>query len=167
MSQLPPPPALSPIKVGPVTIAEPGDLRIDKVVPTYEYTLGGPVLRDSFDITPEYLSEDRGGADVEYDFFRYGQLGTRRGMALKVWAALKSLGVRGYAEVAARFALVTLAIAINLAHHCRRAFFVLVDAQGVPTIVTRSGETPSRISSRATGPGLARITYEVPGVTSL
>src|SRR5260370_3160591 len=29
---------------------------------------GGRVLRDSFDISPEYLSEDRGGADVEYDF---------------------------------------------------------------------------------------------------
>ena len=63
---------------------------------------GGRVLRDAFDITPEYLSENRGGADVEYDFFRYGQLGTRRGMALKVWAALKSLGVRGYAEVVDR-----------------------------------------------------------------
>jgi glutamate/tyrosine decarboxylase-like PLP-dependent enzyme len=60
---------------------------------------GGRVLRDAFDITPEYLSEERGGADVELDFFRYGQLGTRRGMALKVWAAMKSLGVRGYAEV--------------------------------------------------------------------
>src|SRR5215207_10485677 len=34
---------------------------------------GGRVLRDAFDITPEYLSEERGGADVEYDFFRYGQ----------------------------------------------------------------------------------------------
>jgi aromatic-L-amino-acid decarboxylase len=63
---------------------------------------GGRVLRDAFDITPEYLSEERGGADVEFDFFRYGQLGTRRGMALKVWAALKSLGVRGYAEVVDR-----------------------------------------------------------------
>src|SRR5215210_6620702 len=63
---------------------------------------GGRVLRDAFDITPEYLSDERGGADVEYDFFRYGQLGTRRGMALKVWAALKSLGVRGYAEVVNR-----------------------------------------------------------------
>ena len=63
---------------------------------------GGRVLRDAFDITPEYLSEERGGADVAYDFFRYGQLGTRRGMALKVWAALKSLGVRGYAEVVER-----------------------------------------------------------------
>ena len=60
---------------------------------------GGRVLRDGFDITPEYLSEERGGADVEHDFFRYGQLGTRRAMALKVWAALKSLGVRGYGEI--------------------------------------------------------------------
>jgi glutamate/tyrosine decarboxylase-like PLP-dependent enzyme len=63
---------------------------------------GGRSLRDGFDITPEYLSEERGGADVEYDFFRYGQLGTRRAMALKVWAALKSLGVSGYAEVVER-----------------------------------------------------------------
>ena len=63
---------------------------------------GGKVLRDGFDITPEVLSEERGGADVELDFFRYGQLGTRRAMALKVWAALKSLGVRGYAELVER-----------------------------------------------------------------
>jgi aromatic-L-amino-acid decarboxylase len=63
---------------------------------------GGRVLRDAFDITPEYLSEDRGGADVEYDFFRYGQLGTRRFNALKVWAALKFLGVSGYAEIIER-----------------------------------------------------------------
>jgi aromatic-L-amino-acid decarboxylase len=63
---------------------------------------GGRVLRDAFDITPEYLSDERGGADVGYDFFRYGQLGTRRAMALKVWAALKSLGVRGYAEIVER-----------------------------------------------------------------
>jgi aromatic-L-amino-acid decarboxylase len=63
---------------------------------------GGKVLRDGFDITPEYLSEERGGADVELDFFRYGQLGTRRAMALKVWAALKAMGVRGYAEVIER-----------------------------------------------------------------
>lgn len=63
---------------------------------------GGGVLREAFDITPEYLSEERGGADVELDFFRYGQLGTRRAMALKVWMALKALGVRGYAEVVER-----------------------------------------------------------------
>jgi aromatic-L-amino-acid decarboxylase len=60
---------------------------------------GGGVLRESFDITPEYLSEDRGGADVEYDFFRYGQLGTRRFNALKIWMALKSVGVKGYGRI--------------------------------------------------------------------
>jgi aromatic-L-amino-acid decarboxylase len=63
---------------------------------------GGRVLRDAFDITPEYLSEERGGADVEYDFFRYGQLGTRRFNALKIWMALKFMGTRGYAEVVER-----------------------------------------------------------------
>jgi aromatic-L-amino-acid decarboxylase len=63
---------------------------------------GGRVLRDAFDITPEYLSEDRGGADVEYDFFRYGQLGTRRFNALKIWMALKFMGARGYAEIIER-----------------------------------------------------------------
>ncbi|MCA1593352.1 MAG: aspartate aminotransferase family protein [Acidobacteria bacterium] len=63
---------------------------------------GGRVLRDGFDITPEYLSDERGGEDVEYDFYRYGQLGTRRFNALKVWMALKHLGVRGYAEIIER-----------------------------------------------------------------
>lgn len=60
---------------------------------------GGQVLRDSFDVTPAYLSEARGGDDVPYDFFRYGQLGTRRFNALKVWMALKFLGARGYARI--------------------------------------------------------------------
>jgi aromatic-L-amino-acid decarboxylase len=63
---------------------------------------GGRVLRDAFDITPEYLSETRErmeGTDVEYDFFRYGQLGTRRFNALKIWMALKLLGTRGYARI--------------------------------------------------------------------
>jgi aromatic-L-amino-acid decarboxylase len=66
---------------------------------------GGRVLRDAFDITPEYLSEDREsmkGADVEYDFFRYGQLGTRRFNALKIWMALKFMGTRGYARIIER-----------------------------------------------------------------
>ena len=66
---------------------------------------GARVLRDAFDITPEYLSEQREsmkGADVEYDFFRYGQLGTRRFNALKIWMALKFLGKRGYAEIIER-----------------------------------------------------------------
>jgi aromatic-L-amino-acid/L-tryptophan decarboxylase len=63
---------------------------------------GGRVLRDSFDITPEYLNEDRGGADVEFDFFRYGQMGTRRFSALKLWMALKFMGRQGYATVIER-----------------------------------------------------------------
>jgi glutamate/tyrosine decarboxylase-like PLP-dependent enzyme len=58
---------------------------------------GGKVLRDAFDITPEYLNEDRGGADVEFDFFRYGQMGTRRFNSLKLWMALKFMGRQGYA----------------------------------------------------------------------
>lgn len=72
---------------------------------------GGAVLRDSFDITPEYLSEDRGGSDVEYDFFRYGQLGTRRFNALKIWMTLKHLGSEGYARLVER----QLALAEHLA----------------------------------------------------
>jgi glutamate/tyrosine decarboxylase-like PLP-dependent enzyme len=63
---------------------------------------GGRILRDAFDITPEYLSEERGGADVEYDFFRYGQLGTRRFNALKIWMALKFMGTSGYAQIIKR-----------------------------------------------------------------
>jgi glutamate/tyrosine decarboxylase-like PLP-dependent enzyme len=63
---------------------------------------GGRVLRDAFDITPEYLNEDRGGADVEFDFFRYGQMGTRRFSALKLWMALKFMGRAGYAAVVER-----------------------------------------------------------------
>ncbi|HKP47491.1 MAG TPA: pyridoxal-dependent decarboxylase, partial [Pyrinomonadaceae bacterium] len=57
------------------------------------------VLRDAFDITPEYLNEDRGGADVQFDFFRYGQMGTRRFNSLKLWMALKFMGRQGYAGV--------------------------------------------------------------------
>jgi glutamate/tyrosine decarboxylase-like PLP-dependent enzyme len=63
---------------------------------------GGHVLRDAFDISPEYLSEDRGGADVEFDFFRYGQMGTRRFNSLKLWMALKFMGTQGYAKVIER-----------------------------------------------------------------
>jgi aromatic-L-amino-acid decarboxylase len=89
---------------------------------------GGRVLRDAFDITPEYLSEERGGADVGYDFFRYGQLGTRRGMALKVWAALKSLGVRGYAEVIDR--------QIELVNHLASRFDELEEFERVGEVET-------------------------------
>jgi aromatic-L-amino-acid decarboxylase len=58
---------------------------------------GGGVLREAFDMSPEYLSEDRGGADVEFDFFRYGQMGTRRFNSLKLWMAFKYMGRAGYA----------------------------------------------------------------------
>lgn len=63
---------------------------------------GARVLRDAFDITPEYIDEDRAAtnrADMEYDGFRYGQLGTRRANSLKVWAAFQFLGVRGYERI--------------------------------------------------------------------
>ena len=63
---------------------------------------GGKVLRDSFDMSPEYLSEDRGFADAEYDFFRYGQMGTRRFNALKLWMCFKSMGKLGFAETTER-----------------------------------------------------------------
>jgi glutamate/tyrosine decarboxylase-like PLP-dependent enzyme len=63
---------------------------------------GGRILRDAFDMTPEYLNEDRGGADVEFDFFRYGQMGTRRFSSLKLWMALKFMGRSGYAAVLER-----------------------------------------------------------------
>ena len=63
---------------------------------------GGQVLRDSFDMTPEYLNEDRGGADVEFDFFRYGQMGTRRFNSLKLWMAMKFMGREGYAKTVER-----------------------------------------------------------------
>jgi aromatic-L-amino-acid decarboxylase len=75
---------------------------------------GGRVLRDAFDITPEYLNEDRGGADVEYDLFRYGQMGTRRFNALKVWMALKFMGKQGYAEVVDRHIELTHYLAARL-----------------------------------------------------
>lgn len=63
---------------------------------------GGHVLRKSFDMTPEYLNEDRGGVDVEFDFFRYGQMGTRRFNSLKLWMAMKFMGREGYARTVER-----------------------------------------------------------------
>lgn len=63
---------------------------------------GGRVLREAFDISPEYLSEDRGGADIEFDFFRYGQMGTRRFNSLKLWMAMKFMGRTGYSETVER-----------------------------------------------------------------
>lgn len=75
---------------------------------------GGHVLRDAFDITPEYLSEDRGGTDIEYDMFRYGQMGTRRFSALKVWMAFTFMGKRGYGEVVERHLELTRYLAERL-----------------------------------------------------
>jgi len=63
---------------------------------------GAQVLRNSFDMTPEYLNEDRGGADIEFDFFRYGQMGTRRFNSLKLWMAMKFMGREGYAQTVER-----------------------------------------------------------------
>ncbi len=75
---------------------------------------GGRILREAFDISPEYLSEDRGGADVEYDFFRYGQMGTRRFNSLKLWMALKFMGRSGYAEVIERQIALTQHLAARI-----------------------------------------------------
>jgi glutamate/tyrosine decarboxylase-like PLP-dependent enzyme len=75
---------------------------------------GGRVLRDSFDMSPEYLSEDRGGADVEFDFFRYGQMGTRRFNSLKLWMALKFMGRQGYARTVERHLELTHYLAAKL-----------------------------------------------------
>jgi len=75
---------------------------------------GGRVLRDSFDMSPEYLSEDRGGADVEFDFFRYGQMGTRRFNSLKLWMAIKFMGRRGYAATVERQIALTNYLASRL-----------------------------------------------------
>jgi aromatic-L-amino-acid decarboxylase len=75
---------------------------------------GGRVLRDSFDMSPEYLSEDRGGADVEFDFFRYGQMGTRRFNSLKLWMAFKFMGRQGYAQTVERHIDLTNYLAAKL-----------------------------------------------------
>lgn len=75
---------------------------------------GGRVLRDAFDMTPEYLSEDRGGADIEFDFFRYGQMGTRRFNSLKLWMAIKYMGREGYARTVDHQIRLTLYLAEQL-----------------------------------------------------
>src|SRR5262249_1946424 len=41
-------------------------------------------------------------ADAQYDFFRYGQMGTRRFNSLKLWMCFKFMGKRGYAETTNR-----------------------------------------------------------------
>ena len=89
---------------------------------------GGRVLREAFDISPEYLSEDRGGADVEYDFFRYGQMGTRRFNSLKLWMAWKFMGRLGYAGVIER--------QIELTKHLAAALDQLDDFQRLGEVET-------------------------------
>jgi len=75
---------------------------------------GGQVLRNSFDMSPEYLSEDRGFSDAEYDFFRYGQMGTRRFNALKLWMCFKFMGKQGYAATTERHVELTEYLAARL-----------------------------------------------------
>jgi aromatic-L-amino-acid/L-tryptophan decarboxylase len=80
---------------------------------------GGDALRAAFDTAPEYLdergTEDAHGADDDgLDFFRFGQMGTRRGNALKLWAALRSLGRRGYQEIIERQLALTRYLAAQL-----------------------------------------------------
>src|SRR6201988_2685051 len=89
---------------------------------------GGQTLRESFDMTPEYLNEDRGGADVEFDFFRYGQMGTRRFNSLKLWMAMKFMGREGYAR--------TVEHHIDLTHYLAGRIDALPDFEGVGEVET-------------------------------
>jgi glutamate/tyrosine decarboxylase-like PLP-dependent enzyme len=89
---------------------------------------GHSVLRDAFDMSPEYLSEDRGGADVEFDFFRYGQMGTRRFNSLKLWMAMKFMGRVGYAE--------TIERQIDLTHYFAEQLGKLAGFQRVGEVET-------------------------------
>jgi aromatic-L-amino-acid decarboxylase len=75
---------------------------------------GGQVLRGSFDMSPEYLSEDRGFSDAEYDFFRYGQMGTRRFNSLKLWMCFKFMGRNGYSQSVERHIELTEYLAAQL-----------------------------------------------------
>jgi aromatic-L-amino-acid decarboxylase len=75
---------------------------------------GGQVLRKSFDMSPDYLAEQRGFDDAQYDFFRYGQMGTRRFNALKLWMCFKFMGKRGYSETVERHIELTQYLAKRL-----------------------------------------------------
>lgn len=75
---------------------------------------GPQVLRDSFDMSPEYLAEQRGFKDAQYDFFRYGQMGTRRFNSLKLWMCFKFMGKQGYAETTERHIELTQYLARRL-----------------------------------------------------
>jgi aromatic-L-amino-acid decarboxylase len=115
---------------------------------------GGHVLRDAFDISPEYLSEDRGGADVEFDFFRYGQMGTRRFNSLKLWMALKFMGAQGYERVIERQIRLTeyLASRLDELKHFQRLGQVETAVccfKFLPeTIRSASGEEQDRLQQR-------------------
>src|SRR2546429_9149945 len=85
-------------------------------------------LRDSFEISTEYLREDRGGGYVKYDLFPYGQMGTRRFNALKLWMAFKFMGKRGYAETVERH--------IELTNHFAGRLDELPDFERLGEIVT-------------------------------
>jgi aromatic-L-amino-acid decarboxylase len=89
---------------------------------------GGNVLRYSFDMSPEYLNEDRGFDDARYDFFRYGQMGTRRSNALKLWMCFKFMGKQGYARTTERH--------IELTQHLARRLDAITDFERVGEIET-------------------------------
>jgi glutamate/tyrosine decarboxylase-like PLP-dependent enzyme len=74
---------------------------------------GARVLRGAFDITPPYLHE-RTADGEELDFFRYGQMGSRRGNALKLWVALRVLGRHGYQQAIERQLSLTRYLASQL-----------------------------------------------------
>jgi len=75
---------------------------------------GHRVLRNSFDMSPEYLAEDRGFDDAQYDFFRYGQMGTRRFNSLKLWMCFKFMGKAGYSQTVDRHIKLTEYLAARL-----------------------------------------------------
>ena len=89
---------------------------------------GHRVLRNSFDMSPEYLSEDRGFDDAQYDFFRYGQMGTRRFNSLKLWMCFKYMGRRGYSESVNRH--------IELTEHLAARLDTLADFERVGQVET-------------------------------
>jgi glutamate/tyrosine decarboxylase-like PLP-dependent enzyme len=89
---------------------------------------GAQVLRNSFDMSPEYLSEQRGFADAQFDFFRYGQMGTRRFNALKLWMCFKFMGKFGYAETTERH--------LELTEHLARRLDQLPDFKRIGEIET-------------------------------
>lgn len=89
---------------------------------------GSHVLRNSFDMSPDYLAEQRGFDDAQYDFFRYGQMGTRRFNALKLWMCFKFMGKRGYSQTVDRH--------IELTQHLARRLDALPDFQRVGELET-------------------------------